>query len=79
MAKRPEKVVTKKMDETKRIIKGSELKVRDFVHFDHIVHRSGTGAHKSKKTYSRNAKHKRDDVSFFTNLMEDAIIASIKP
>lgn len=52
-----------KKPENKLTLKGSDIKARDFIHYDHIVHRSGTGIHKSKKAYSR--KNKREDASFF--------------
>lgn len=54
----------KKLKSSKIILKGSDMRPRDLVHYDHIIHRSGTGVHKSEKTYSRKVKHKREDVFF---------------
>lgn len=65
MKKKSTPVVMKEKNKNKIIIKSSSIKTRDVVHFDHILHRSGTGAHKSQKTYSRKVKYKREDVSFF--------------
>lgn len=64
MAKKSTPVITKAKDKNKIIIKGSDIGARDLVHYDHILHRSGTGAHKSQKTYSRKVKNQREDVFF---------------